>query len=334
MLQKKTALTATAEMQSANLKDVHGPDARIRITFREREWDFAAEIKKTITRANLGEAIHELRPFGGSGVLVTTYITPQLAEQLKEMNMAFMDTAGNAYICDPPLYVFVKGEKPGDDYRRDHKTRAFQPGGLQVVFALLCRPGLEDAPYREIARQAAVALGTVTWAMLDLKEKGYLMDMGKRGRRLIRKQKLLARWVATYPDRLRAKKRLGTYTAADIDWWKRADLVNFGALWGGESAAAKLTEYLKPQVVTIYAREKPGKWMLIHKLRKDPNGNIEVLNAFWNFAGEWPGPADAHRDLVHPILIYADLLATGDARNIETAEIIYAEHIARFIQED
>ena len=30
-----------------------------------------------------------------------------------------------------------------------------------------------------------------------------------------------------------------------------------------------------------------------------------------------------YEDLVHPILIYADLLATGNERNIETAKMIY-----------
>ena len=31
---------------------------------------------------------------------------------------------------------------------------------------------------------------------------------------------------------------------------------------------------------------------------------------------------------VHPILVYADLIATGNQRNIETARILYDEHIA------
>jgi len=110
--------------------------------------------------------------------------------------------------------------------------------------------------------------------------------------------------------------------------------MNFGAHWGGEVAAAKLTEYLKPQLVTIYAKKTPGKLLLMHRLRKEPDGNVEVLNTFWNFDHRWTNLDEKHRDLVHPILIYADLLATGDARNIETAEIIYEREITRFIRED
>jgi hypothetical protein len=39
-------------------------------------------------------------------------------------------------------------------------------------------------------------------------------------------------------------------------------------------------------------------------------------------------------DLAHPIVIYADLLATGDKRNIEAAKMIYEREIAGPIRED
>ena len=52
------------------------------------------------------------------------------------------------------------------------------------------------------------------------------------------------------------------------------------------------------------------------------------MKKFWNFENnDYPG-------LTHPILIYADLLATGDPRNIETAKIIYEKDIVRYLRED
>jgi len=330
MLKRRTGLIAEAGVQPRPPKGtLHEPDAKIRLALRGMEWNLAAEVKRNLTRATLGANVYQMRKFREKVVLVTRYITPQIAEQLKEMDIPFLDMAGNAYLNEPPLFIFIKGEKAEEDYRKDHPTRAFQQTGLQVIFALLCNPRLENAPYREIAKQADVALGTVNWVMVDLRERGFLVDMGKRGRRLVKKENLLARWAAAYPDKLRLKKRVGTYTAADIDWWKNTDLADFGAYWGGEVAAAILTEHLKPQEVTIYTREKPGKLILTLKLRKELDGNIEILKTFWNFNDDW-----GHDDLVHPILIYADLLATGDARNIETAEIVYEQAIARFIRED
>jgi hypothetical protein len=97
----------------------------------------------------------------------------------------------------------------------------------------------------------------------------------------------------------------------------------------GETAAALLTKYLKPQNHTIYTKDNYGKLLLQLKLKNDPNGNIEVLKQFWNFED-----ARAEKKLVNPVLIYADLLATRDRRNIETANLIYKNEIIRYIGQD
>jgi hypothetical protein len=218
-------------------------------------------------------------------------------------------------------------------------TRAFAPTGLQVVYTLLCNPVLEEAPFRKIAETAEVALGTVGWVMRDLKEMGYVIDMGKRGRRLVRKKELLERWVTEYPQHLRRKNFIGHYRVADPDWWEDANLLKFGAFWGGEIAAHKLTKYLKPQDITIYAIKPVNKLILNNKMRKDPKGNIELLEVFWKTMRQQDmfretEPYPGYPDLVHPILIYADLMATGDPRNIETAEIIYERELDGFIRKD
>jgi len=307
----------------------YGPDATIRVIWQDMELYFSAGVKKTVTRGMIGGLIQQLRTYPKKGILVAKYVTPQIADLLKEMDVPFADTAGNAYINEPPLFIFIKGNKQVDKYREKLTARAFQPTGMQVVFALLCKPGLEDAPFRKIATIADVALGTVGWVIRDLKQMGYLIDMGKRGRRLIRKEHLLNRWVTTYPDLLRPKKLFGRYGTTEIDWWKNVDIEKFQAYWGGEIAAAILTKYLKPKIVTIYTPQPLGELMLENKIKKAPHGDIEIFKVFWKVEFEWPHPG-----LVHPILIYADLLATGDERNIETAEIIYENELTGLIRED
>jgi hypothetical protein len=160
---------------------------------------------------------------------------------------------------------------------------------------------------------------------------GNLVEMGKRGRRLIHKEKLLARWATAYPEQLRPKKLLGTFKAANADWWKETELPDPDTYWGGEVAAAKLTQHLKPQTATIYTPELKAlfEWLIKNRIRQDPDGNIEILRKFWKFEPDWEYPT-----LTHPVLIYADLLATADARNIETARIIYDKEILRLIRED
>ena len=153
--------------------------------------------------------------------------------------------------------------------------------------------------------------------------------MGKRGNKLIQKEDLLQRWATTYPEQLRPKQALGHYKG-EVGWWHNRRLNPQIALWGGEVAAAKLTHYLTPEIITIYTTtQQLNQLLLENRLRKDPSGDVEILERFWETVEMWP-----HEDMVHPILVYADLLATGNQRNIETAKMIYEQHIIRLIRED
>lgn len=325
--QKTTGLEA--DFHDYDYDDVGYPDTLIRIAYRDMELYFAVEVKLEITRATIGVLAHEFINFQEKGLLIARYVNPQIAELLREMNIPFIDTAGNAYINRPPFYVFIKGNKLAEEARPGPIQRAFRPAGLQVLYVLLCNPGMEDESLRGIAKAAGVALGTVNRVMKDLERMGYLIEMGRRGRRLVNKDNILNRWVTAYPEQLRLKQLQGRFKAINYDWWKEIDIKDFGAYWGGEIAATLLTKYLKPEIVTIYTKQPIGKLVLKNKLKKDPNGNVEILNVFWNFELN-----KINNDLVHPILVYADLMATGDIRNIETAGMIYDAEIDRLIRED
>ncbi len=208
-------------------------------------------------------------------------------------------------------------------------TRAFRPKGLQVIFSLLCNPGLEKKPFRTIAKISLTALGTVNWVIKDLKEMGFLIDMKKRGRLLVRKTDLLNRWVIGFPEQLRSKQLKGRYRTKNADWWLETDIDSHGACWGGEIAANKLSKNLKPRVATIYTSQPIEKLLIEKRMTKDPDGDIEILAKFWNFEDEWQG-----RGLAPLPLIYADLIATGDPRNIETARNLYEDSLSRLIRED
>jgi len=303
-------------------------DARLRFDFPHAQKRFDAEVKRLLTPHALGQAAEQMKRLPGRALLVTYYVNPNMAVRMKEMGVPFMDTVGNAYIDAPPIFVYTKGNAPRR-FPRERPTRAFAPAGLKVVFALLCRQELAGAPFRAIAETADVALGTVTWVLDDLARLGHLLIMGKRGRKLIRKQQLLDRWVATFPNQLRPKLLLGTYTARDPKWWERTRIADYHAYWGGETGAARLTGYLKPELFTVYTRNAPGRLLAANGLRTDPRGNVEVLKAFWDAKCDW-----AQHEIAHPVLIYADLLATGDPRNIETARRIYDERLAGLVRED
>lgn len=265
-------------------------------------------------------------PGGDRAVIVTPYVSPDMAECLKGCGVEFMDTCGNLYLHRPPLYLFVKGNRPGGARPAVPVIRAFKPGGLKVIFALLSVKGAEKKTYRELSAMSGVSLGTVDWVMKDLMALGFMIDKGANGRTLIKKKELIDRWVIAYPEQLKLKLKKTPFHAADNEWWMNADVEKNRALWSGEVAAAKLTHYLNPRIMTLYVKQPVSRLVVDHKLRHDENGAIEVFEVFWNFVPEKPaGP------FVPPILIYADLMATGDARNIETATRVYHEYIAELI---
>lgn len=323
-----TGLTAEMKME-VKLRRNRIADARIRIP--KIKVNMYAEIKLNVTNQTLGAVAHQLKEMaaGKQEVLITRYITPQIADRLKELDLQFLDTAGNAYINLPNLFLFIKGNKVKEEFAKEKPIRAFQPAGLQLIYALLCIPGLENKPYRVMAEKANIANGAVTRVIKDLKKLGYLLDMGKKGRKLIKKKELLQRWVNLYAELLKPKLFIGRYTTDNINWWRQVKPFNVDAQLGGETAAAVITKYLKPQNHTIYTRENYGKLLLLLKLKKAPDGNVELFKKFWNFEDTLN-----NKKLVNPVLIYADLIATGDNRNLDTAKIIYEKEIIRYIGED
>ena len=71
----------------------------------------------------------------------------------------------------------------------------------------------------------------------------------------------------------------------------------------------------------VRRREGIGQLARRYQLRADPAGQMEILDTFWTF------PAGNQPDLVPPLLVYVDLLATLDPRNLEIAKRIREEHL-------
>ena len=302
---------------------------------------FTAEVKQWAQQANLGALVNQIQQLPEKGMLVADYVNPKMADKLRELDLPFIDAVGNAYINEKPLYIFVKGIKNNPRNEIVHivreaqtRGRAFQPTGIKVLYALIRDPELLNATYREIKDVTGVALGTVGWVINDLKQGGYLVEYDKKHRRLKNKKQLLNKWVNAYLERLRPKLFLGTFTAENDYWWmdQGDDILDYDARWGGEVAAAKLTGHLKPEQITIYLPKKGGKELLAKKrFRKDPNGNIQVYRAFWDTELQ----NQLHfNDVVDPMIIYADLLATADPRNLETARILYDKELTGLVRED
>ena len=153
--------------------------------------------------------------------------------------------------------------------------------------------------------------------MQELIDLNYILKT-KQAMKLKNKRELLNRWITAYHDVLRPrllKKQMRFINQDSYNSWSDIDFnkINGAAYWGGEPAANLLTGYLYPGTFTIYTDQN---WHIFKEIQlvPDENGKVEILDMFWD--------AEAYQG-VHPILIYADLMSSGNNRNIETAEIIF-----------
>ncbi len=287
-----------------------------------------AEIKKTLRPTTLGAAIAQLQRFKKNGVIITDYITPQMAERLKEMEIPYLDTAGNVYLKTPDNFIYVTGRKKPEQLTPQGNNRAFRAAGLKVIFTLLTLQGQLKAPTREIAYNAGVANGTVGNILKDLEKLGFIYRSKNKGLVIENKDRLIDNWVEAYPRELRPQLKAQRFKILHPDWWKEFtyDRWQKNQMWlGGEPAAAVLTKYLYPEKIIVYGRPDFKKLVqVVGQPMRDTKGNFELLEPFWNFKTD---ELDQMYRLCPPLLVYADLMATGDARNIEVANMIREQYL-------
>jgi hypothetical protein len=301
-------------------------DKLVKFRYLKKEMQYLVEIKFNINNTLIALLLHRKEILLHPLLLITKYVNGAQAEELKKNGIQFIDACGNAYINNYPIYIFIKGNKPAEMVYKNTTYRLFEASGLKIIFALLCYPGLIKKTYRDIAEITNVSLGTVGWIFNDLIRLGFVINMGKKGRKLSKNEELFNRWCAEYNEKLKPKLLINKFTGIQ-NWWIDYKLNPKHAQWGGEVAANKLTKYIKPQDIIIYVDpEKYRDVVIENKLRKDVNGNIEFFKRFWRVDLN-----NEFDDIVNPILIYADLINTGNQRVLETAKIIHEKYIDGYI---
>lgn len=259
-------------------------------------------------------------------IIVANYITPNAKKLLRDNGLNYIDKAGNTWLTLGPVYIHIDGlhNRPPAE---DRKNRAFTKTGLKVVFQFLNNPLLVNATYREIVEMAGVALGTVPKVIEGLKEEGFLLKKTRNTWILGNYNELLNRWQEEYGKKLKRDLFVRQYRPTDPDFymnWKKMNLID-GAQWGGEPAADLLTNYLRPGNFTLYSNQPQQDIIKKYKWVPDPEGAIYVFKKFWKTSD-----LNGTDNFVPLILIYADLMETGDSRCIETANILYERYIQKY----
>ncbi len=302
----------------AQNKASNGLNGQIEFVINQNPIKFNAEVKNNLRAINL-PLIYKLAKEHAPLIIVADLIFPKIKEELRNHDIAYLEANGNIWLKNGETLLWIDANKTLS-VEKEKINRAFTKTGLKVLFDFLRNETLINAPYREIAQQTGVALGNVNYILNGLKEKGFLLKIDKDRYNLTNKKELLTTWIIKYAEKLKPELEIGTFRfLRDNDFvnWKKLPLKKGKTWWGGEPAGNILTQYLIPAELTLYTLETRNDIIKHYKLIPDPTGNIKVFKKFWQ--------DDNAENTVPPLLVYTDLINTGDHRCIETAEKIYDE---------
>lgn len=329
-LQRLPGLDVSARFESG---EAGRADAIVEVRSRTGVDRYAAEAELAVTTTTLPSVRSRLEraraETGLPPLLLTDYVTPAVADDLLAQGLAFADAAGNVHLDGAAGYVLVLGRRR----TRERPTTGFTALELELVFALLADPTLLDAPVRQVAKRTGISIGTISATLHGLVEEGHLEQRKTAGRRrllvLQRPRRLLARWEFGYLGVVRPRLspsawQLPPYTSLD------RIIRDVGALdrvlIGGEHAAEALTGLLQPTTLTLHVPPGAQK-RTAAQLRLVPAqgpGDVVLVDRFQTGVDAHQAPAapgsEPARPTAHPILVRAELLASGSDRLREVAD--------------
>jgi hypothetical protein len=294
-------------------------DGKIELKIENQIVTFNVEVKTEVREHQLMKLLQraeENRPF----MVIAQRIFPKIKETLREHRIPYLEINGNIWLQQDKLLIWIERNKPIQAVE-EKINRAFTKTGLKVVFQFLLDDQWINYPYREIAQRTEVGLGNINYVMNGLQENGFLIRQNQKEFRLIKKKELLEKFMAAYQEKLKPAIHIETFRflkEEDRFTWKKLPLKNQKTFWGGEPAGDLLTNYLNPEVFTLYTTETRNELIKNYRLIPDPKGNVHAYKKFWTFT-------EVNDNIVPPLLVYIDLMNTGDRRCIETANKIYEQ---------
>lgn len=289
---------------------------------------FAVEVRTEIRASSKGIVLQQIKDLMARTkkptIVISKYIALEVANEFKVNNINYLDIAGNTYIRQNNLLIYISGQK-AQNRAKTNQARAFQESGIKLIFCLLRKPDNLRLSYRELSELSGISVGSVSNVMRELEDLNFILRTNKKCI-LKNTRELLDRWIIAYHDVLRpriVKKRMHFEFAGDYLSWTKLpfDQPKKEFLWGGEPAAAVLTKNLRPEKFSIYTQEN---WQVVAKelrLIPDESGNFEILDIFWK-----SDPSE--KKILSPsLLIYADLIGSGIVRNIQIANDIFENEL-------
>lgn len=280
---------------------------------------FHCVAKRSAKNATYGIMVSALQDMKVSQnrMIITDYLTKNTAEKLKKNGFNYLDASGNTYIKTDNFFVFIEGKKAKVN-KKTNQTRAFQEAGLKLLLLLISNPETLQFSYRELVEKTGIGLGSVSNVFKELTESNYLLEV--KDKRVLKNQdEIIERWVMAYNELVKPRsfRRRMRAVGNELSMKSMLENRNLQLYFGGEPGGQLLTKYLKPKDYMIYTNEEISKVAKELKLVPDESGNIELYTKFWSDQLKLK-----HEHAAPPLVVYADLLGTGNNRNIETAKLI------------
>lgn len=259
------------------------------------------------------------RGVGRPWILFAPYVSRVMGQYLGERGVLFVDAAGNCrVVLDQERVALIEGRpKP----KASRGGRGLGVSGYQVIFALLADSDLLSQTVRSIAHAAGVSKTAVAEGLARLQADGDLA-ITQGGRQLIDPERLLRRWVGGYAELVRPRLLLGTWRTLDTptDLERRLEATLDPAMaWAlsGSAASFRLVGHYRGEKTVLVVPDGAEVLRVQLGALADPRGPLIVMRS--------PGPLSLKGPLphtAHPLLVYAELLASRDERDQEAAEML------------
>lgn len=318
------------EMERSKPTDgIAAGDATVFLSRGNAKARYVAVVKSSMTLTALArEALtHPYPP-----LIISNHISRRSAAALRAAGIQFIDALGNASIEFGNVLVEVQGrtassnrqQPSGDSVTRPSKSaNLFSPRRAQVILALLTWQELRDATIRDIAAAAGVSTGQAHDALDQLEQAEFFLPSP---RRLVRVNELLNYWTAAYPAGLGSKLQMAKYYGDPVTPIRPPDAAPPIYLSG---ECAKGTDIARPATLTLYIDVMHPLLPIVNRWTASPDRqpNVFIRRKFWSEPdADEERPSSKTRNAPWP-LVYADLMATGDARLREVAGAWRAGHV-------
>jgi hypothetical protein len=322
----KNASIRKANPKMSDQSAFRHPDAILNIKASHGDYKFLVELKKThLTYALADGLIAQAERANRPLMLFTISVPRKIGRYLGEHGINYVDQAGNCRLqIDTDFMAIIEGQTP---IKTPAAGRGIAIPGYRVLFTVLTKPELLNSSVRTLADSAAVSKTTAAETIARLVQEG-LVSPVQGQRRVLDPKTLLERWMIGY-ENLRQRMIVGRFRTQDADpaaLEKRIEKELGESMvwaWGGGSAAMRITKHYHGEETVLYvcdpANDLPGRLRALPSI----DGPLIIQRTPNKTAFEGIEP-----HTVHPLLVYADLMANADPRARETALEIREKYIS------